>query len=116
MPGIASYARIAGVLLLATAAVGLVGWDWGAASASYHAGLGLFFLFVGFSRLEVTTLRQLVGGFGVLLVLVGGVAILASWMLPMRYLHDPIEITSLIVGVASVLAASHLPDRRRKRK
>jgi hypothetical protein len=36
----------------------------------FHAGVGLLFLYVGFSQLEAVTVRQMVGGLGVLLVVV----------------------------------------------
>jgi hypothetical protein len=52
----------------------------------------------------------------VLLALVMGVTVLTSWLLPTRYLHGPIEIGSLMVGVASILATRYLPDRRSPRR
>ena len=107
-----AYARIAGFVLLGIAVVGAAGWDWGFASVSYHAGADLFFLLVGFSRLGTATVRQMVGGLGVLLALVNGAAVLVTWLLPIEYLHGPIEITGLVVGVASILASRYLPDRR----
>jgi hypothetical protein len=113
--GIKAYARIAGIALLVVAA-GLALFGEYPSAIYYHAGVGLFFLLVGFSRLEITYVRQMVGGFGVLLVAIGGTAILATWLSPMRYLHGPIEITSVIAGLASVLAARYLPDRRSKRR
>jgi hypothetical protein len=112
MQGMVAYARIAGVVLLGIAVVGAAGWDWGFAPVSYHAGAGRFFLLVGFSRLGTATVRQMVGGLGVLLALVNGAAVLVTWLLPIEYLHGPIEITGLVVGVASILAAGYLPDRR----
>jgi hypothetical protein len=114
--GLTAYARLAGIALLLAAASGLALSGWDAASIYYHAGLGLFFLYLGFSGLGATTVRQLVGGLGVLLVVVKGVTILVSWLLPMLYLHGPVEITCLIVGVASILAARYLPDRRGPRR
>jgi hypothetical protein len=113
--GILAYARLAGMALLVAAAAGLAIFGWEEAAIYYHAGLGLFFLFVGFSGWETTTVRQVVGGLGVLLVVVKGLAILATWLLPIRYLHGPVEIACLIVGVASILAARYLPDRRSPR-
>ncbi len=111
--GITAYARLAGIVLLIVAAAGLSLFGWDEASIYYHAGLGLFLLFAGFSsRLGTTAVRQLVGGLGVLLVLVNGVAVLVSWLLPTRYLHGPVETTGLILGVTSILAARYLPDRR----
>jgi hypothetical protein len=110
MPEIAAYARIAGIVLPGVAAVGSTGWGWYAAWALYHMGWGILFLYVGFSRLEVATVRQIGGGMSVLLVSVIRAAILVSWLLPTSILHGPIEITSLVLGVASILAARDLPD------
>jgi hypothetical protein len=76
MQGMVAYARIAGFVLLGIAVVGAAGWDWGFASVSCHAGADLFFLLVGFSRLGTATVRQMVGGLGVLLALVNGAAVL----------------------------------------
>jgi tellurite resistance protein TehA-like permease len=78
--------------------------------------VGIFFLYVGFSKLETTTVRQMTGGLGVLLVAVNGIVILASWLLPTEYLHGPIEVTSLIVGFTSILAARYLADQRSRRR
>lgn len=116
MLGITAYARLAGVVLLVLAAAGLALFGWDDAAIYYHVGVGLFFLFFGSSRLGTTYVRQIIGGLGVLLVLVNGMAILVSWLLPVEYLHGPIEITGLIVGVASILAARYLPDRRAPRR
>ena len=101
-------------MVLAAAGLALSGWNQ--AAIYYLASVGLFFLLVGSSRLEGTYVRRIVGGFGVLLVTIGGTTILATWLSPMRYLHGPIEIATLIVGVASILAARFLPDRRGPRR
>ena len=107
---ITAYARVAGIAFLVIAAAGLALLGWYQAEIYYHAAVGLFFLFVGFYRLGGTYVRQMVGGLGVLLVAIGGTTILATWLSAMRYLHGPIEITSLIAGVSSILAARYLPD------
>ena len=73
MQAMVAYARIAGLVLLGIAVVGAAGWDWGFAPVSYHAGAGLFFLLVRFSRLGTATILQLVGGLGELLALVNPV-------------------------------------------
>ena len=93
------------------AATGLALFGWYQSAIYYHAGVGLFFLFVGFSRLESTYVRQMVGVSGCSWWR-SGTTILATWLSPLRYLHGPIGITSLIAGVASVMAARYLPDRR----
>ena len=112
MPGIMVYARLVGIVLLVVAASGLALFGWDAAAIYFDASVGLFFLFVGSARLEPAVVRQMAGGLGVLLALVMGVTIVASWLLPTRYLHGPIEISSLVVGGTSILAARYLPDRR----
>src|SRR5215203_3000459 len=61
--GITAYARLARIALLLNAATGLALFGWYQSAIYYHAGVGLFFLFVGFSRLESTYVRQMVGGF-----------------------------------------------------
>ena len=111
MPGITAYARIAGVALLAAAAAGAALFGWGAAASFYHASVGLLFLYVGVSGLDGATVRRMIGGLGVFVVVVTAVVILASWLSPLQYLHGPIEVTGLIVGVASILAARYLPGR-----
>jgi hypothetical protein len=60
--------------------------------------------------LGTTSVREMVGGTGVLLVLVDGAAILATWSLPNDYSYGPIEIGGPMTGVAGILAAGHLPD------
>jgi hypothetical protein len=116
MIGIATYARIAGIVLLALAVANVVRFGWADASLFYHAGLGLLFFYVGFSRLEASTVRQMVGGLGGLLLVVTAVVTFVSWLLPTEYLHGPLEISYLILGLASFLAARYLPDRRSRRR
>jgi len=116
MLGITAYARAAGIILLAIAAAGAVFFGWDAASVFYPAGLGLSFLCLGVSGLGTAIVRQMIGGLGVLLVVVTTVEIAASWLLPMRYLRGPIEITGLMVGIANILAARFLPERRSHRR
>jgi hypothetical protein len=113
---ITAYARIAGAALLAAAVAGAALFGWGAAATFYHASVGLFFLYVGVSGLEGATVRRMIGGLGALVVVVTAVVILASWLLPTQYLHGPIEVTGLVVGVASILAAWYLPDWRSRRR
>lgn len=109
---IRTYARIVGVILLAVAAAGLVTFGWEGISIFYHAGVGLLFLYVGFSRLEAVTVRQMVGGLGVLLVVVKTITIVTplTWGGPPQ--HGPVEVTCLVLGISSILAARHLKDGR----
>jgi hypothetical protein len=116
VPGITTYTQLAGIALLVVAAAGLALFGWEDAAIYYHAGVGLLFLFVGYARLETTIVRQMVRGLGVLLVAVKGVTILVSWLLPTPYfLHGPVKITCLVLGIASILAARYLPDQRSRR-
>jgi hypothetical protein len=116
VPGITAYARLAGIALLVVAAAGIALFGWDAAATYYHAGVGLLFLYVGVSGLEGATVRRMIGGLGALVVVVTAVGILASWLLPTQYLHGPIEVTGLIVGTTSILAARYLPDQRSRRR
>lgn len=109
---IRTYAQIVGVILLAVAAAGFVIFRWEAISIFYHAGVGLLFLYVGFSRLEATTVRQMVGGLGVLLVVVKTVTILTPLMWGGPPQHGPVEFTCLALGISSILAARYLKDGR----
>ncbi len=114
---IGTYARIAAVALLAYAVVGLVVLGWGLAPIFYHAGVGLLFAFVGFwHSVNDETTRWMVGGLGVILVAVKVPMIVAPLLLWGGHLqHGPVEITCLVVGIASILAARYLPDGIRGR-
>ena len=108
---IQAYARIAALALLAAALAGWVLLGWGAGAVLYHAGLALLFAFPGFlSRSNGRTTRVVVGGLGVLLVAVktGMIFVPLTW--GGHPWHGPIEITCLVVGIASILAARYLPD------
>jgi len=54
----------------------------------------------------------MVGGLGVLLVVVKAIIIATplTWGGPVK--HDPIEITCLVLGITSILAAGYLTDGR----
>lgn len=110
-----TYSRIAGVVLLAVAAVGLATFGWETVSVFFHAGVGLLFLYVGFSGLEAASVRQMVGGLGVLLVVVKTITIVTPLMWSGPPQHGSVEITCLVVGISSILAARYLPDRRSRR-
>ncbi len=107
-----TYARIAGAVLLALAVAGFSIWGWRLTANFYHAGVGLLFLYVGFWLRDHATIRQMVGGLGVLLVVVKTITIATplTWGGPAK--HGPIEITCLVVGFLSILAARYLRDGR----
>ncbi len=104
-----TYARVAGLVLLALAVIGLSFWGWRMTASFFHAGVGLLFFYVGFWLRDSTTIRQMVGGLGVLLVLVKAITIMTplTWGGPAK--HGPIEVTCLVVGISSILAARYLP-------
>lgn len=52
----------------------------------------------------------MIGGLGVLLVAPKVVTIASSTLLGDEPLHGPIEITCLVLGLTSILAAWFLPD------
>lgn len=107
-----TYARIAGVVLLALAVAGFSFWGWRLTANFYHAGVGLLFIYVGFWLRDPTTIRQMVGGLGVLLVVVKTITIVTplTWGGPSK--HGPIEITCLVLGITSILAARYLKEDR----
>lgn len=104
------YARIAAVFLLAMAAFGFFTWEWRVVSAFYHVGVGLLFLHAGFLLEDAIVVRRMVGGLGVLLLAVKAITILTPLTWGGDALHGPIEVTCLLVGVSSVLAARYLRD------
>jgi hypothetical protein len=109
---IRTYARIAAVVLLAVGVAGLVVLGWKTSAAFFHLGLGLLFAYAGFWQKDTTTVRLLVGGLGVLLVAVKASIIVAPLTWGGHPLHGPVEITCLVVGITSILAARYLPSDR----
>ncbi len=110
---IQTYARIAAVALLAAVLTGWLVPGWWAGAVLFHAGLALLYIFVGFwPSLSAGIVRQMVGGLGVLLVVVKAIVILGPLMWGSHLMHGPIEITCLVVGISSILAAAFLLDDR----
>ncbi len=112
---IRTYARIAAAVLLVVAVFGFSTWEWRVVSVFYHAGVGFLFLCVGVLLKDATIVRQMVGGLGVLLLAVKAITIVTPLTWGGQPLHGPIEVTCLVVGVSSVLAARYLPDDRPRR-
>ncbi len=100
------------MVLLILAAAGAAGLSWTVGPILYHAAMGLMFAYVGFAQRDARLTRQVVGGLGVLLLVVKGTTILAPLLWGEHILHGPIEITCLLLGIASILAAAFLPDGR----
>ena len=79
----------------------------------YHIGVGLIFAYVGFGRrLDEQMVRQVVGGFGALIVVVKATLTLAPLLWGGPLLFDGVEFTCLVIGPFSLLAAAYLPDQQ----
>ncbi len=108
------YAMVAAVALLATGVLGFSGlWGFDPLSSFYHMGVELLFAYAGFWQGDTAAVRQIVGGLGVLLLVVKPVTVLAALVWTGRLEHGPVEITCLVLGVGSILAARYLPDETR---
>ncbi len=108
---IRTYARIVGVLLAALGLVGFTGALGVSEAASFfHVAVGGIFAYLGFRQRDAGVVRQMVGGMGVLLILVKAVTIISPVLLGEAPLHGPIEVTCLVVGLLSILAARGLRD------
>ena len=103
------YAQVAAAVLVLMGLAGFTGaLSWQFPSGIYHVAVGIFFAYVGFFVRDPETLRQMVGGLGVLLLVVKIVTILVP-LLWQEHLHwGPIEVTCLLVGITSILAARYL--------
>jgi hypothetical protein len=105
-----NYARIAAIALVA---LGLFGFadviDWASPASFFHLMLGVLYGWVGFLH-PSGEVRALVGGLGVLLVVTKSVVILTPLLWGASPLHGPIEVTCLVVGLLSIVAAKYLRD------
>ncbi len=108
---IRTYAKIVGILLFF---VGLVGFanliETVLPTDLFHMAVGILFTYLGFLQRDVEVVRKVVGGMGVLLLVVKGAVILTPLLWGGAPLHGPIEITCLVVGLLSVLAARYSRD------
>lgn len=108
---IRTYTRIVGVVLVSLGLAGLAGIVGVAVAASFfHAAVGGIFVYLGFWQRDAAVVRQVVGGMGVLLLVVKSVTIFSPSLLGESPLHGPVEITCLIVGFLSILAARYLRE------
>ncbi len=76
----------------------------------FHLAVGCLFAYVGFFQKDALVVRRMVGGLGLLLLLVKGVVIVVPLLWGEAPLFAPIEITCLVIGILSVLAARYLSD------
>ena len=108
---IRTYARVAAVALLAAGVFGFSGlWGFDTLSGFYHVSVGALFTYAGFWQGDTAIVRQIVGGMGVLLLVVKAVTILGTLLVWRIIEHGLFEVTCLLAGVGSVLAARHLRD------
>lgn len=108
------YAEVAAVALLVTGVVGFSKlWGFDPLTGFYHVGVGLLFVYAGFFQRDAATVRLIVGGLGVLLLVVKSVTVLAALLVYGRFEHGPVEVTCLVLGVGSILAARYLSDETR---
>lgn len=112
------YARVAAAVLVSVGLIGIMGGlSWQFPSSVYHVAIGLLFGYVGFFVRDLEAVRQIVGGLGILVLVVKVATILAP-LLWEGHLHwGPIEVTCLVVGIVSILAARYLrsPSQHRER-
>ena len=105
------YARIVGLILVSLGLAGLVGVvEVSAATSFYHAAVGALFAYLGFWQRDVLVVRTVVGGMGVMLLLVKGITMSVPLLWGGAPLLGPMEVTCLVVGVLSILAARYLRD------
>jgi len=108
---IRAYARAAASVLVALGLAGFAGvLGWDASASLYHLVVGLLFAYAGFLRREPLVVRRMVGGLGTLVVAIKAIVVLAGWLLLGHFGHGPVEVTCLVLGVGSILAARYLPD------
>ncbi len=108
---IRTYAKIVGVVLISLGLAGFTGVVGVTIPASFfHTAVGVLFTYTGFLQNDVAVVRMVVGGMGVLLLVVKVVTMLSPSLLGKAPLSGPIEITCLVVGLLSVLAARYLRD------
>ncbi len=99
---------VAFVLLGLAGLTNLVGWDLPA--NIFHLFVGVTFVCLGFFLRDAETIRWTVGGIGALLVLGKAIILVIPLLLDRAAFHTPIEVTCLVIGLLSVLAARYLRD------
>lgn len=119
-----TYARAVGAGLLLFALAGFFYLpQLSFAESLFHTAVGVMFVYLGFLQRDLTVVRDVVGGLGLLLLAGKGVLVLAHLWWGEAHLFGPVELVCLAVGVASALAARLLPpggrplggDRRGRR-
>ncbi len=108
------YAGVAAVALLATGVGGLSSlWGFDPLLGFYHAGVGVLFGYAAFFERDAVTVRRIVGGLGVLVLAIKSVTVLITVLVHGVFEHGPVEVTCLVLGIGSILAARYLPEEPR---
>ncbi len=105
------YSRAAELILVALGLLGfsdVLGWD--PLATTFHLLVGLLYFCTTLLLKDELSVRRIIGGLGVLLVVTKVVTIASSALLGDEPLHGPVEITCLVLGLTSILAARFLPD------
>jgi len=113
-----TYARVAGLALVLVGLVGLSSRtglfflpDLNLSESFFHVSVGLMYVYAGFLQRDLSVVRSVVGGLGVLLLVSKGVVITTGLLYGEDHdLFNPIEVTCLVVGISSVLVARYLKD------
>jgi hypothetical protein len=94
--------------------LGLLGFSgvlgWNPLASAFHLSVGLLYLCTILLLNDALSVRRIIGGLGVLLVATKVVTIASPTLLGDEPLHGPIEITCLVLGFTSILAARFLPN------
>ncbi len=108
---IRTYSLVVGVAFVLLSLAGftnLVGWD--PPANIFHLAVGITFVCLGFFLRDAETVSLAVGGIGALLVVGKAIIIVVPLLVGRASLHRPIEVTCLVIGLLSVLAARYLRD------
>ena len=118
------YARVAGSILVLLGLAGLTVApafvlvpELSLVESFFHTFMGAIFLYVGFLNRDASVVRSVVGGLGVLL-LVGKAFMIVTGLAfgGKSHLFSPVEVTCIVGGLASVLAAKYLKGDDRTRR
>ncbi len=105
------YSGVAGLILVVLSLLGfsgVLGWD--PLATSFHLSVGLLYVCTTLLIKDALSVRRIIGGLGVLLVVTKVVTIASSALLGGEPLLGPVEMTCLVLGLTSILAARFLPD------
>lgn len=110
------YASVAGIVLVSLSIAGFVGvMGMDLPANVFHLGVGGMFVYLGFFQRDAEVVGRMVGGLGVLLLSVKGVVILAPLLWREPPLLAPVEVTCLVMGLLSILAARYLHQEHASR-